>query len=398
MSFTLRSVSILFVFCFFSTGAFSQSTAFTYQGSLTQAGSPANGAFDFKFRLYDSQSGGNQAGGDVLLEDVSVVSGVFSVSLSFGNQFPAGGTRWLEIEVRPGASTGSYSLLSPRHQITSSPFAVQTIRAQFADTANNAANATNAANLGGVPAANYVQTNDPRLTDARTPMAGSGSYIQNGNSQQASSNFWISGQGTANTLVAVNTLRVGATSNYPATISPASNFGLRVVANGTGGRVASFGGTGDFHVDAPGIDGGRFLIRENGNFGFGTNDTSRAFLTVQAPSGNTNIFMKPTGTTKGINFGIAGTPTNSVLYISQYDGTTYQDRMIIEEDGRINIPGKVSIGTAFQDSTALHGAVLIGNRKLIMKGDNGTSCYLLYMAASGILTSVQVTCPAGMPQ
>jgi hypothetical protein len=50
--------------------------------------------------------------------------------------------------------------------------------------------------LGGIAASQYIQTSDSRLTDARTPTAGSPNYIQNTTSQQAS-NFNISGNGTA---------------------------------------------------------------------------------------------------------------------------------------------------------------------------------------------------------
>ncbi|HMS09948.1 MAG TPA: tail fiber domain-containing protein, partial [Pyrinomonadaceae bacterium] len=52
--------------------------------------------------------------------------------------------------------------------------------------------------LGGVAANQYVQTSDPRLTDARPPTAGSTNYIQNQSAAaQAASNFFITGSGTA---------------------------------------------------------------------------------------------------------------------------------------------------------------------------------------------------------
>jgi hypothetical protein len=37
-------------------------TAFTYQGRLTDAGSPGSGTYDFQFILYDSAVGGSQVG------------------------------------------------------------------------------------------------------------------------------------------------------------------------------------------------------------------------------------------------------------------------------------------------------------------------------------------------
>lgn len=57
-------------------------------------------------------------------------------------------------------------------------------------------NAINASQLGGVTANQFVQTSDPRMTDARNPIAGSPNYIQN-TSAQTVANFNISGTGMA---------------------------------------------------------------------------------------------------------------------------------------------------------------------------------------------------------
>ncbi|HUF02608.1 MAG TPA: tail fiber domain-containing protein [Aridibacter sp.] len=67
----------------------------------------------------------------------------------------------------------------------------------------------NAAQLGGVDAAEYVVTTDPRLTDSRTPAPGSGFYIQNSVTQQPASNFNISGTGVAATFDASNRFDIG---------------------------------------------------------------------------------------------------------------------------------------------------------------------------------------------
>jgi hypothetical protein len=40
--------------------AFAQTTAFTYQGRLTDAGNPASGNYDLQFKLFDAPSGGTQ--------------------------------------------------------------------------------------------------------------------------------------------------------------------------------------------------------------------------------------------------------------------------------------------------------------------------------------------------
>jgi hypothetical protein len=46
--------------------------------------------------------------------------------------------------------------------------------------------------------------------------------------------------------------------------------GLRVETQTLGGKVASFGGNGDFQIDKPGVVAGRFVVKENGNVGIGT--------------------------------------------------------------------------------------------------------------------------------
>ncbi|OLD24944.1 MAG: hypothetical protein AUJ04_08505 [Acidobacteria bacterium 13_1_40CM_3_55_6] len=45
---------------------------------------------------------------------------------------------------------------------------------------------------------------------------------------------------------------------------------MRVQTNTGGGTVASFGGNGDFQVDAVNVAGGRFIVQEGGNVGIGT--------------------------------------------------------------------------------------------------------------------------------
>src|SRR5205809_6363731 len=167
--------------------ALAQTTAFTYQGRLTDGGTPANGNYDLQFALWDSSSGGSQIGATQNFSNMSVSSGIFTVTLDFGaNAFP-GTNRFLEISSRlTGAS--AFTLLTPRQQITSTPYAVRSANATLADTS------TNATQLGGVGAGQYVQTSDSRLTDSRSPTAGSSNYIQNTAGLQ-SATFNISGNG-----------------------------------------------------------------------------------------------------------------------------------------------------------------------------------------------------------
>jgi hypothetical protein len=119
---------IRFTFClilclFFSAAHAQVGTGFTYQGRLQDGAQPANGLFDFEFRLHDAANAGAQIGGTFTLNDVPVQQGVFSVLLDFGAGVFTGNGRWLAISVRDGASTGAYDLLAPRQALTAAPYA-----------------------------------------------------------------------------------------------------------------------------------------------------------------------------------------------------------------------------------------------------------------------------------
>src|SRR5262245_46737151 len=94
-----------------SLHAFGQGTGFTYQGRLMEGGEPAQGTYDLVFRLFNASSGGTQQGADIVTSDVEVSSGLFTVGLNFGGTPFDGSTRWLNIAVRPGASSGAYTNL-----------------------------------------------------------------------------------------------------------------------------------------------------------------------------------------------------------------------------------------------------------------------------------------------
>jgi hypothetical protein len=99
-------------------------SAFTYQSVVEDNGKPADGAYDFQFRLFDAASGGLQIGGVISQEDVPVFGGLLMTSLDFGASVFGGEARWLEIALRPGASTGSYAALSPRQPLLATPYAL----------------------------------------------------------------------------------------------------------------------------------------------------------------------------------------------------------------------------------------------------------------------------------
>ncbi len=96
-------------------------SAFTYQGQLKDSGAPADGQYDLRFSLYDG--GGTLVAGPIDRDDVLVVNGLFAVVLDFGSGVFDGDARFLQISVRRGDDEGSFSALTPRQELTPTPYA-----------------------------------------------------------------------------------------------------------------------------------------------------------------------------------------------------------------------------------------------------------------------------------
>ncbi|MGE0481866.1 MAG: tail fiber domain-containing protein [Phycisphaerae bacterium] len=101
----------------------------TYQGRLTESGSPVEGSAAMRFWLYNAASGGNVVAGPVDRLNVPIAEGVFTVELDFGAAAFGPDARWLEIEVRttsPGSvcSDGTCTVLAPRQRVTAAPVAL----------------------------------------------------------------------------------------------------------------------------------------------------------------------------------------------------------------------------------------------------------------------------------
>lgn len=207
-----RMVLVLPILLILVSLAGAQSTAFSYQGKLLVSGVPANGNYDFQFRIYDLPTGGTQIGATPLRTNIPVVDGIYTVSVDFGSAPWTSGFRYMEINVRP-AGSGSFTTLSPRQEVQAVPYAIRSANSTSADSVA----------VGGVP-------------------AGSGNYIQNGTTQQASSNFNISGNGTANVFDAGTQFNIGG--NRVLSNAGTNNLFAGVnagQANTTGGNNAFFG-------------------------------------------------------------------------------------------------------------------------------------------------------------
>jgi hypothetical protein len=178
-------VSALLLSAVFTGSANAQTTAFTYQGKLTDSGAVANATYDMQFKLFDAVANGNQVGATLTNATVPVANGIFMLPLDFGAAAFPGADRFVEVSVRLAGTGAAYTTLTPRQQVTSTPYAVQAL---------NAMNATTAGNL---------------------TTAGSANFIQNSTTQQTTSNFNISGDGriggalTANSVNAITQFNLG---------------------------------------------------------------------------------------------------------------------------------------------------------------------------------------------
>lgn len=116
--------------------ALAEITAFTYQGRLTNGGTPATGSFDLQFTPYDAATSGDVVGSPIEKDAVAVAGGLFTVELDFGGSPFTGAEVFLEIGVR-AAGGGSFTLLSPRQRLAATPYAIRSLAAndtQYHDT------------------------------------------------------------------------------------------------------------------------------------------------------------------------------------------------------------------------------------------------------------------------
>jgi hypothetical protein len=93
---------------------------FVYQGFLNNNSKPANGSFDFQFKLYDALVGGTQVGVTSNAANQAVKNGLFTVMINCGVNVFNGSARFLQISVRP-ANTGAFVALSPRMELAPVP-------------------------------------------------------------------------------------------------------------------------------------------------------------------------------------------------------------------------------------------------------------------------------------
>ena len=346
---SLALVSIMTVLT--ATTVLAQATSFTYQGKLTDGSAPANGNYDLQFTIWDSLSGGTQQPQPVTItvarSSVPVSGGIFTVQLDFGASAFPGADRFLEISVR-AAVGGSFTVLTPRQKINSTPFAIRSLSASVADTA------TNTTQLGGVAADQYVVTSDSRLTDARSPTAGSANYIQNTTTLQAGSNFNVSGNGFIGGNLGVGTTTPQAplelktaTDNYGITHTDGTtrlNTFINSFLGGAGGIGTQTNHPLFFYAgNAP-----RMIISPLGRIGIGTFDPQATFHTNGTGWFSSDTTPLPITAGPGVAVGYLGNSSGPVGgYVFAYDYTAKTGKNLLLN----SLGGNVGVNTFFPQAS-----------------------------------------------
>jgi len=210
-----------------------QGTAFTYQGRLNVGGIPANGLYDYRFKLYADPLGNTQVGGSYLTNAIAVTSGLFITTIDFGAAIFTGSNYWLEVDVKTNLA-GGYTVLIPLQSVTPTPYAV------FANTASNVSGTVSAAQINGAMAsANLSGTygNAVTLNNGANQIAGSftgnGASVANVNAAALNglnaTNFWQLG---GNSVAPGQFL--GSTNNQPVELWVNNGRALRLESGSTG--------------------------------------------------------------------------------------------------------------------------------------------------------------------
>jgi hypothetical protein len=401
---TVRTLLITLIFLLMlSQISLAQSTAFTYQGKLTDSGNPARGNYDFQFKLFDALSSGTQIGSALTFDGnagnqpfVVVANGIFTVQLVFVN-CPScfnGAPRFLEMAVKVHGGGVFPAPLSPRQAITSTPYAVKSMSAAAADglsvacvncvTSNQIASVNGSAVGGLIPVASVP--------------AGSGNYIQNQNATSQAGDFNISGNGTAGGTLTGSIVNAATQYNLGGQrlLSTAGvlnlMMGFNAGVNNTGFSNAFFGtSAGSFNTTGSnnaffgtsagesnttgtanaffGREAGTFNTTGSGNSLFGnragfsnTTGSSNAFFGTQAGEANTigsgNAFF-------GTNAGFFNTTGFNNAYFGSAAGvnnTTGVNNTFIGTGADFTTPNTTSVNNT-----------LLGAQANVMSGSNATA-------------------------
>ncbi len=404
---------MLIIFALACATVYAQTSAFTYQGKLTDGGTAANGTYDFKFTIYGADIGGFPVSGDIILEDVQATNGIFTVNLNFGTlPFDSPTDNHLEMAVRPGASSGAFTTLMPRQRITSSPYSIKAISAASADSLSGVLGASQGGTGIGptFPAADtFLRSNGAGwqatgISSFDIP-PGSTNYVQNGNSAQPGVNFNVGGTGTANLFDAATQYNIGGSR----ILSNPGNSNLFV---GTQAGLSNTTGSGNnyFGTNA----GASNSTGNNNNFfglGTGTGNSGSENTFVGNVAGNLNqtgmdgtFFGASTGGSNttgngnaffGRSAGFTNTTGSSNTMLGSFANVTVDNlnfASAIGSGASVSTSNSVVLGRA-ADTVRIPGALKVQNPNGLIVASPNAACWSITVSNAGALSAISVACP-----
>ncbi len=315
----------------------------SYQGILTDSlGNPnPDGQYSMTFQFYTTGIGGTPIWSET--KTLTLKSGLFSTNLGDTSPFPSG--LQFDTQYWIGTQVGPNPELAPRFALNSVPYSIAAEKADTARIAGSiAANAvTNAGLAPNAITSDKIQDGTISLADIGQNGAATGQVMKWSGTAWAPENDSVgagggSSQWTTNgSNISYNTGNVGVGTSFPAyPLSVIGSLnGLRVETQTTGGSLASFGGAGDFAIDAPGVIGGRLVVKENGNVGIGVQNPTFT-LAVNGIINATDIYKNgsPFGTSQWTTTG------SNIYYNSGNVGIgTSTPKHKLDVQGNINIFG-----------------------------------------------------------
>lgn len=277
-------------------------TSFTYQGQLKHNGAPVDGPVNIQFRLWSEASGGSNLAtyGPV---SVNLTNGLFATQVDFGDQVFSGAALWIEVRIEYPA--GTWTSLNPRQQITPTPYAIRSARAE-----------------------NLVLPYTATVSTSQSAVA----LTQTGTGRAATFSAGNAGSDEPTLYVFQNG------------IGPGGEFFINSLGNSEPAVLASSIGTG------PGVQGKNFSSGpavEGNAWGSGR---AASFLTELSGNSSPTIYAEQKGTGRCAHFRItnASNDTDALAASTTGDGVAVSGYTIGE-----NAAGKFEINNSVSDASAV---------------------------------------------